>query len=61
MGSVSEHEDLSHTLRFMRCNRCGNVFVTSIGGYVECPECSLTEAAKFNPDESDDTLESENS
>ncbi|MGB7569101.1 MAG: hypothetical protein WBM07_14670 [Chitinivibrionales bacterium] len=50
MDEVNPNEDLSHTLRFMRCNRCGNVFVTSITGYSECPECSSVDAARFNPD-----------
>jgi predicted Zn-ribbon and HTH transcriptional regulator len=50
-------KDLSHTLRFMRCNRCGNVFVTSITGYAECPECTSTDAAHFNPDKVDENNE----
>lgn len=44
------NEDFSRTLKFMRCNRCGNVFVTSIGGYSECSECSSVDATPFNPD-----------
>jgi hypothetical protein len=43
--------DLYNTLRLMRCSKCGNVFVTSISGYVECPECSSVDATGFHPDE----------
>jgi hypothetical protein len=48
------NDDLSRTLRYMRCNRCGNVYVTSLSGNTECPECSSSEASNFKPDASDD-------
>jgi predicted Zn-ribbon and HTH transcriptional regulator len=57
MNTGNSNEDLSHTLRFMRCNRCGNVFVTSITGYTECPECNSVDAAHFDPDKVDEGKE----
>jgi hypothetical protein len=38
------------TMRFMKCKRCGTVYVASIGGKAECPECSSPAAGAFQPD-----------
>jgi predicted Zn-ribbon and HTH transcriptional regulator len=46
--------DLSNTLHYMRCKKCGDVFVTNISGYAQCPDCSSTEAVRFQPGETQD-------
>jgi uncharacterized OB-fold protein len=38
------------TLRFLRCHKCGHVFVESLAGSTECPECSSAEAGIYRPD-----------
>jgi uncharacterized OB-fold protein len=43
------------TMRFMKCKKCGTVYVASIGGKAECPECSSRVADTFAPDEEPET------
>jgi hypothetical protein len=38
------------TMRFMKCRKCGNVFVASLSGVTTCPECSSEDAEQFSPD-----------
>ena len=42
------------TLRYMKCKKCGNVFVMSYSGSKECPECASDEADTFQPGEHPD-------
>jgi uncharacterized Zn finger protein (UPF0148 family) len=36
------------TQRILRCTKCGAVFVASIAGAVECPECESAETGAFD-------------
>jgi predicted Zn-ribbon and HTH transcriptional regulator len=44
-------EDQYPTLTYMRCKKCGNIFVMRLAGTTECPECSSGESEPFKPDE----------
>lgn len=40
------------TMRFLRCKKCGNIFVESLSGSKECPDCSSENTDIYEPDDS---------
>lgn len=38
------------TMRFMKCKKCGVVFVASLAGSTECPECSSNITGRYKPE-----------
>ena len=56
---MKHDENRYPTMKFLRCRKCGNVFVGSLTGAVDCPDCTSEEAELYSPDMDAEDNESE--
>jgi predicted Zn-ribbon and HTH transcriptional regulator len=52
---MKHDENRYPTMKFLRCRKCGNVFVGSLTGAVDCPDCSSEDTQAYTPDMDQDT------
>jgi predicted nucleic acid-binding Zn-ribbon protein len=42
-------EEKYPTQRFLRCRKCGRIFVASLSGSNDCPDCASTSLETYTP------------